>query len=115
MRVRFRPVALLLLAALLVVAPVNGPFAADPAQVPHPAACHGPEPVDPSPASSTHQCCARGHDWAMASAGFSIHLVSALFVPDTSVTGTPSRPDFLGTMDLVFPSASPPGAIPLRI
>jgi hypothetical protein len=115
MREKVHPVAMLLLAALLVVAPVNGALAAGLAQPSHPAACHDPEPVNPSPASSTHQCCASGHDWAMASAGFSVHFVSALFVPDISIRITASHPDFSVAMALVFPSASPPGAIPLRV
>jgi hypothetical protein len=82
----------------------------------HAAACHEAQPFEPAPRPANHQCCASGHNWAIASAALSFHLATAImpeFRSDSGAMGAdglrlaPARP--------VFPSPDPPGAICLRI
>jgi hypothetical protein len=80
------------------------------------AQCHESEPFKPAPAPVNHQCCASGHNWALASAALSFHLATAATFEDFSSDSGLIGSDGLGlTPRLVIPSADPPGATCLRI
>jgi hypothetical protein len=81
----------------------------------HPAGCHGHEPALPTPAPPNYQCCAGGHDWAIPAASFSPPLIEAQI---SRIDDIGFRLSFALQQDsalLVYPSDSPPGAVPLRI
>jgi len=62
--------ALILLATLLLV-PSVWDTGLPASQTPHPAGCHQHGPIRQSPAPPSHQCCANGHQWAIAGTSLS--------------------------------------------
>jgi hypothetical protein len=82
-------------------------------QAPAPTGCHHHAP-QPAPENSTHQCCAVGHNSALAvqhDAGklANLALISADVQPSTGSSFHMQRPQFS------FQSAFPPGSFSLRI
>jgi len=78
--------------------------------------CHESQPLKPVPRPVNHQCCASGHNWAMASAALSFRLATAGIFKDFSSDSGLIGSDGLGLPPrLVIPSADPPGAACLRI
>jgi len=108
-----RPLALLLVVALLAALPSVQAMAIPAAG--HPARCHEPAPADPSPAPSNYQCCVSGHHWAIPAGSFSPDpMIAWMFVP--AVHG--DLPEFISRQSSaqpVIPFSSPPDAAPLRI
>src|ERR1700757_3656540 len=76
-----------LLALILVLSLLMGSQSVQEMLVPmshsgHPAGCHAPEPVTPSPSRSDYQCCMSGHQWAVPIGSFSPDLpIGSLIVP----------------------------------
>ena len=70
MRRIFWSTALVLLAALLAVPSMWAAGLPAP-QIAHPAGCHQQGPIRPSPSPPSHECCANGHQWAIAGTNFS--------------------------------------------
>ena len=69
--------ALILLAALSLWPSVWAVGLPTP-QLAHPAGCHQHSPMLPSPAPASHECCANGHQWAIAGSNFSPDRPAAL-------------------------------------
>jgi hypothetical protein len=80
-----------------------------------PASCHHHLPVAPSKAPVSYQCCVNGHHAAVPSATFSLQpLAVELSSSDNRHPFSVAFSDLLSPM-ISPPSASPPGAAPLRI
>jgi hypothetical protein len=112
-----RTVPLLLVAVALIAALGAFVLAAGWSRAEHSAACHEAQPFEPAPRPANHQCCASGHNWAIASAALSFHLATAGVMPEFCSDSGPVGADglALATARPVFPSPDPPGAICLRI
>ncbi len=115
-----RPITLVLLVAFLAaIFSSHGPAFPE-MQAPHPAGCHSlppsvPFPDVPSPAPPNYECCVMGHHWAIPGAAFSVDPPVALLAGSTEDCyplnfALSERPGAV-----VFASASPPLANPLRI
>jgi hypothetical protein len=85
------------------------------AQPGHPAGCHGHQPMAPSPAPTSYQCCVTGHQAAIPNAPFSGRLLAAEFC--AVQVNEPSCLKFSNCFHpaLLVPSGGPPIAVPLRI
>src|SRR5438270_13058567 len=109
-----------LLALFLVLSLLMGSQSVQAMPVPmshsgHPAGCHGPVPVRPSPARSDYKCCMSGHQWAVPIGSFSPDSpIGSLMVPAVHHP-LPERIVDRSATQLLLPSNSPPSAAPLRI
>jgi hypothetical protein len=89
----------LLLVAIALTATLGAfAFAAGLSRGEHSAACHGSQPLKPAPAPVNPQCCARGHNWAMAGAALSFHLATAGIFEDFSSDSGLIGGDGLGSL-----------------
>jgi len=107
----------LLIAAIALTATLGViAFAAGLSRGERSAECHESQPLKPVPAPVNHQCCASGHNWALASAALSFRLATAgIFEYFSSDSGLIGSDAWGRTPRLVIPSAHPPGAACLRI
>ena len=109
-----------LLAQLLLVAAMAANSVAQPMGLPvkdagHPAGCHGPMPATPSPAPTSHDCCASGHQSAIPASAFSLHptVVEFSYANDCDLRAIVASHKC--STEHVTLSDSPPGAAPLLI
>jgi hypothetical protein len=114
-----RPITVVLLVAFFAAISSSHGLAFPEMQTPHPAGCHSPAPSVPfpvpSPAPSNYACCVMGHHWAIPGAAFSVDPPAALMVGSIEDSSALNVAFSARPRAVVFASASPPLATPLRI